>query len=175
MADALNADLFPEQIEILLKSEDESDLNHMLSSLNIKQLTANQYHWLRARERQRKRAAGEDVPTRKVGRQVTLAKDDRATCGQRCCQTLGCKKNIQFRSNGKGWCSGCCPSEIKIVETAPRKAAIACTHVNVQGVRCTKRRQIGGLCLTHCPNDDPKKVAHNKKEAERNAKRRKHT
>ena len=166
LEEALNTEMFPEQIDVLTESEYGTDLNLMLSSMGMKKLTAKQYQSIRERERARKRAAGEDVPTSKVGAPVTLAREDRAACGARACQTPGCKKQVQTWMDGKGWCLLCCPSEIKIEKNA-------CSHIDDQGVRCTTLKRIAGLCMKHCPNDNPAKVKLQEKNAERMAKSRK--
>jgi len=149
--EALNTEMFPEQIDVLTESEYGTDLNLMLSSMGMKKLTAKQYQSIRKRERARKRADGEDVPTYKFGAPVTLAREDRATCGARACQTPGCKKQIQTWMDGKGWCYICCPSDIK-------NENFACSHIDKLGVRCTKRKRFDGLCTKHCPDDHPEKV-----------------
>ena len=113
LEEALNTEMFPEQIDVLTESEYGTDLNLMLSSMGMKKLTAKQYQSLRERERARKRAAGEDVPTSDVGAPVTLAREDRAACGVRACQTPGCKKHVGTWMDGKGWCWTCSPSEIE--------------------------------------------------------------
>ena len=156
---ALREEMYPDQIEILMESEDREDLNGVLSSLGMTKLTAKQYVTLRRlqdQERARKRAAGEDVPTSKVGAPVTLAREARATSGVRACQTHGCKKPVQTWMDGKGWCFTCCPSAIKMEKNA-------CTHMDDHGVRCTSMKKIAGLCLKHCPNDDPKKIEYVRK------------
>jgi hypothetical protein len=167
---ALREEMYPDQIEILMESEDREDLNGVLSSLGITKLTAKQFvtlRNLRAREIARKRAAGEFVPTSKVGgAPVTLAREDRAACGVRACQTPGCKKHVQIWMGDKGWCKTCCPSAIKIEKNA-------CTHMDDHGVRCTSMKKIAGLCLKHCPDDHPKKIEHARKKFAENAKRRK--
>jgi hypothetical protein len=95
LEEALNTEMFPEQIDVLTESEYGTDLNLMLSSMGMKKLTAKQYQSLQGQERARKRAAGEDVTTSKVGAPVTLAREDRAKSGVRSCQTHGCKKRVQ--------------------------------------------------------------------------------
>jgi hypothetical protein len=143
LEEALNTEMFPEQIDVLTESEYGTDLNLMLSGMGMKKLTAKQYQSIRDRERARKRAAGEYVPTSKVGRQVTLAREDRAACGARACQTPGCKKLVQTWMDGKGWCWTCCPSDIQIEKNA-------CSHIDDQGVRCTTQKRIAGLCMMNC-------------------------
>ena len=166
LEDALHVDLFDDQIDLLVKSEEGTDMNHMLFSMGRKTLTAKQYETLQKRERARKRAAGEDIPTSKVGRPVTLAREDRATCGVRACQTPGCKKHVQTWRDGKGWCWTCCPSDIKIEKNA-------CSHIDNDGVRCMTIKKIAGLCMKHCLDDHPKKIEHARKKVAENAKRRK--
>jgi len=74
-----------------VESEDGRDLNHMLSSMNIKQLTTKQYQPFCIREIARKRAAGEYVPISKY-QAPTVAKGDHAKSGKGARQTHGCKK-----------------------------------------------------------------------------------
>jgi hypothetical protein len=68
--------------------------------------------------------------------------------------------------DGKGWCWTCCPSDIQIEKNA-------CSHIDDLGVRCTTKKKIDGLCLKHCPNDNPAKVKLQEKNAECMAKSRK--
>ena len=97
LEDALNAAMFPEQIDVLVESEEGTDMNRMLSSLGMKKLTASQYKSLRQLERAKRRAAGENVPISKVGAPVTLAREDRAVCGARACQTPNCRERVQIK------------------------------------------------------------------------------
>ena len=151
LEDALHDDLFDDQIDLLVSSEEGTDMNHMLFSMGRTKLTAKQYQGIQERERAKKRAAGENVPVSKVGAPVTLAREDRAACGVRACQTPGpgCREPVQICMDGKGWCKTCSPSDIKIEKTS-------CSHVDNHGVRCTTNKRFGGLCVKHCPNDHPK-------------------
>jgi hypothetical protein len=167
LEDVLHADLFDDQIDLLVSSKEGTDMNHMLFSMGRTKLTAKQYQGIRERERAKKRAAGENVPVSKVGAPVTLAREDRAACGVRACQTPGCRERVQICMDGKGWC------KTALLISRLRRPLVLISHVDQHGVRCTTNKRFGGLCVKHCPNDHPKKVELTRKNAECMAKSRK--
>jgi len=169
----LQDELFPETLEILLKSETKEDLNSMISSLQsgteVPHVSDETYKKLRSRrynktanENSRKRAAGEDVPICASAAPVKLTTSQRAVGGRRNCLGPNCPLNIQFFLNdgsGGGWCNTCAPANIR--------SSKECSHPGFN-----KGKVIDGKCVKHCDKTNPQYIALKKREAEAKRKKR---